>query len=263
MPNFVFPPDSLIWRISRENVILLGGPAAAILQIAHPEIAAGVAAHSNFRTDSIGRLHRTLGAIYTITFATQSEADALARRVAAIHKPVEGTAPVRYSAASPDAQLWVLATLIALGVEIYELLVAPLTPEEHEAHYREMRHFGRYFGLDPGFGPQDAAAFREYYAGMLRNDLLGSIPLCREVADAVARPRQPWWLAAAAGPLAGLVAETIPPPVRERLGFASTPSSRLGHAASAALLRRLIPHLPDHLRFTPRYLAARQSLGID
>src|SRR5690606_37813674 len=54
-----------MWRITREQVLLLGGPSAAILQIAHPTVALGVAHHSDFRADTLGRLRRTLDAIYT------------------------------------------------------------------------------------------------------------------------------------------------------------------------------------------------------
>ncbi len=258
--DFVFPPDSLIWRVSRERALLLGGPAAAILQVAHPGIASGVAAHSNFRRDTLGRLHRTLDAVYTITFATRDEASAMAAHVAAVHRPIRGNDPVPYDAASPDAQLWVLATLIACGLDVYESLVTPLTPAEREAHYRDMRTFGQFFGLDPAFGPPNATAFREYYDSMLRGDLLASIPICRDVATAVLRPSQPRWLALAAGPLSGIVIETLPEPVRSRLGFRSTPASRSAHRIAVTTLRFLLPHLSDRLRYTPRYLTARRRL---
>ena len=38
-----------MWRINREAVLLGAGPAALLLQIAHPLVAEGVAAHSDFR----------------------------------------------------------------------------------------------------------------------------------------------------------------------------------------------------------------------
>jgi hypothetical protein len=36
---FLFAPESEMWRINRERCGLIYGPAAAILQIAHPRIA--------------------------------------------------------------------------------------------------------------------------------------------------------------------------------------------------------------------------------
>ncbi len=255
---FVFPPDSQIWRLSRENALLLGGPAAAILQVAHPEIAAGVAAHSEFRQDALGRLRRTLDAVYTITFATRAEAEAMQKRVAAVHAKVRGSHPVAYDAFSPSAQLWVLATLIGVGTQLFEQLVSPLSVAEREAHYREMRVFGSYFGLDPAFGPQTSEEFRDYYAAMLAGPELASIPLCREMAWAVAVPHAPVFLRLASRPLVGLMAELIPAPVRERLGFRSTKSSRAIFAATRGVLRGFLPVMPGALRFTRPYRKARQ-----
>ena len=256
--DFLFPPDSQIWRLSREHALLLGGPAAAILQVAHPEVAAGVAAHSEFRANALGRLRRTLDAIYTITFATRAEAEAMSRRIAAIHAKVRGTHPVPYDAFSPAAQMWVLATLIGVGTWIFEQVGFSLTDAQREAHYRDMRVFGQCFGLAPDYGPQTVTEFREYYAAMLNGPELASIPLCREVAWAVAVPPAPAWLRLGSMPFVGLVAETLPSPVRERLGFRSTPVSRAAFALARTSLRVALPLLPAQLRFTRQYLEARR-----
>ncbi len=256
--DFLFPPDSQIWRLSRERVLLLGGPAAAILQVAHPEVAAGVAAHSTFQTDALGRLRRTLDAVYTITFATRGEAEAVSRRIAAIHAKVRGEHPVPYDAFSPSAQMWVLATLIGVGTWVFERVVATLTDVERESHYREMRIFGRCFGLDPDYGPQNALEFAAYYQSMLVGPELASLPLCREVAWSVAVPPRPAWLRLAAKPAVGLIAETLPSPVRERLGFRSTAMSRAMLAVAITSARTLLGATPAKLRFTPQYLDARR-----
>jgi len=256
--DFLFPPDSQIWRLSREHALLLGGPAAAILQVAHPEVAAGVAAHSEFRADALGRLRRTLDAVYTITFATRAEAAAMSRRIAAIHAKVRGTHPVAYDAFSPAAQMWVLATLIDVGTWVFEQVGFSLTEAQREAHYRDMRIFGQCFGLAPNYGPQTATQFREYYAAMLNGPELASIPLCREVAWAVAVPPAPAWLRLGSKPFVGLIAETLPSPVRERLGFRSTPASRVAFALARTSIRVALPLLPARLRFTRHYLAARR-----
>jgi uncharacterized protein (DUF2236 family) len=256
--DLLFPPDSQIWRLSREHALLLGGPAAAILQVAHPEVAAGVAAHSEFRGDALGRLRRTLDAVYTITFATREEADAMSRRIAAIHAKVRGTHPVAHDAFSPAAQMWVLATLIGVGTWVFEQVGFTLTEAQREAHYRDMRVFGQCFGLAPGYGPQTVTEFREYYASMLTGPELASIPLCREVAWAVAAPPAPPWLRLGSMPFVGLIAETLPSPVRERLGFRSTPVSRAAFAVARASVRAALPFLPQRLRFSRHYLAARR-----
>src|SRR5438128_1690298 len=47
----LFGPGSTVWRIGRERALLLGGPAALLMQIAHPLVATAVAAHSDFGAD--------------------------------------------------------------------------------------------------------------------------------------------------------------------------------------------------------------------
>ncbi len=252
----VFPPDSQIWRLARENVLLLGGPAAAILQVAHPEVAAGVAAHSRFQTDALGRLRRTLAAVHTITFAPRAEAEAMRERIAAVHARVRGTEPVPYDSFSPEAQMWVLATLIAVGTEIFEALVAPLTAGEREGHYRDMREFGEWFGLPAGYGPRTSREFGEYYREMLAGERLGSLPICRELAQAVVAPRRPRTVRWAA-PLSGwVVAETLPAPLRERLGFASSAGSRRFYGMAVGAVRATLPWWPAAWRYVPAYRRA-------
>ncbi len=252
--KYVFTPDSLIQRVSRENAILLGGPAAAILQVAHPVIGAGVARHSRFREDTLGRLHRTLEAVYTVAFGTREEADRLREHVAAVHRPVRGTEPVVYDAADPEAQMWVLATLIAVGTEVYEAVISPLTEAERELHYRDMRVFGEYFGLPRDYGPGDRVEFGHYYAEMLVDERMGSLPESAEVAHAIVAPRAPLWLAATGWPTRQMVVETIPSPVRERLGFRSTASGRRAVRVAKAGLRKVLPVLPGRIRYCGRYL---------
>ncbi|MDP9398691.1 MAG: oxygenase MpaB family protein, partial [Actinomycetota bacterium] len=61
----LFGPASTAWSVLRERVVLLGGPAALLLQVAHPLVAAGVAEHSDFRADPLHRLRATLDATLT------------------------------------------------------------------------------------------------------------------------------------------------------------------------------------------------------
>ena len=259
----VFAPDSAMWKIVRHRSILLHGPAAAVLQIAHPRIGLGVMEHSGFAGSPLGRLERTLDAVNTIAFGTREEADAVARRIARRHRAVTGEAaahqvpgPLRYSADEVELLMWVVATLVWSAVGGYERLVAPLGDEEKEAFYRDMRLFGTFFGLPREYGPQTYVEYERYLEQVLADELIGSHEVSRRVAWAIARPRTPWWLRIAGVPVTFLYSEIIPLPVRERLGFRSTPLSRIAYRAvtlSLGLLERLAPEV---LRFEPRYRRA-------
>jgi uncharacterized protein (DUF2236 family) len=250
------PPNPAMWRVTREQVLLLGGPAAAILQIAHPAVALGVAHHSDFRNDTLGRLRRTLDAVYTITFSPQAEVEAMAARVHAAHLRVRGENPQRYSAFSPDAQMWVLATLIQLSVQMFERYVSPLTLPEREEFLQGMRDFGVWFGLPKSYGPQDWAGFSAYYEGMLTGDQLGSLPISAELARHIVYPQKPLTLRPL-WPLASFAArEFLPSPIREKLGLPRTTFSRLAAASLDAILPPLLPASPPTMRFAPQYLRA-------
>src|SRR6266540_3960115 len=106
-----FAPDGVAWRVGRETALLLGGGRALLLQVAHPLVAAGVAAHSDYRENPWRRLEQTMSTVWTVIYGTRSEADAAVSRVRAVHERVRGriAAPMgpfaegtRYSALDPE-----------------------------------------------------------------------------------------------------------------------------------------------------------------
>lgn len=261
--RFAFPIDSEMWRINHQRCGLIFGPAAAILQIAHPRIAQGVADHSQFHSDSLGRLRRTLASTNRIAFGTVEEAEAVRQRIGGVHRGIRGkispgmTGCPRYSAFEPDLLLWVLATLIVAALRGYEMVYGALPENRREQFYREMKQFGTYFGLEETRVPVDLSSFETYYSSVIRGDLLASHPLCAELAQSIACPRDSWFARSLGISIRFLVIETLPPDVRERLGFESTPITR----HSMHLFKRTIPHLfpllPQQNRLFPE---ARERL---
>ena len=248
-----YDAGSMVWKINRERLVLLAGPAAAVLQVAHPQVAMGVAAHSKFRTDSAGRLSRTLKAVYAVAFGTAAEVEGVRRGVAAAHGAVRGAG---YSAFDPDAQLWVLATLIMGSVTMYERFIAKLTPTELDQFLAEHVRFGEIFGLSPEMIPTTWPDFLAYWNAMNSGPLLGSHPLCAEVAGAVLQPAAPWYLRCLSPVFVALTLECLPAAVAGRLKI---PETRL-QTPMWRFLDRLLPavwtHLPRRIRFAPQYLQA-------
>ncbi len=276
-PEGLFGPGSMIWKINRERVVLLGGPAAAILQIAHPKIARGVLEHSDFRRDALGRLKRTLAAVYTVAFGTGEEVARTARAIAKLHHRIRGDALANgsgqppspqppeepqqaareaYSAFDADLQLWVVATLVITAVEIFESFVEPLTPEEKQRYLEEMRRWGEFFGLDRNFGPQRWPEFQAYWREMLEGGILGSHPESAGLTRAIVRPETPWWLWLATAPTAFLSTEIVPPPLREKLGLHSHRWTRAAWRITRCTLPPLCRLLPGAIRFAAPYRKA-------
>lgn len=207
------------------------------------------------------RLRHTLEAVYTVTFAPRREVEAMAAHVRAIHARVRGDSPQAYSAFSPQAQMWVLATLMQTSIEMYERFVGPVSLPDRNAYLQDMRVFGTYFGLAADFGPQNWADFSTYYDEVLQSDLLGSLPISRELAQHVAYPQRPFYTRLF-WPVSGPAArEFLPSPLREKLGLSQTASSRWAAKLAATTLPALLPWLPRQLRFAARYNAAARALG--
>jgi uncharacterized protein (DUF2236 family) len=259
---FLFGPESEMWRVNRERCGLIYGPAAAILQLAHPRIAQGVSDHSNFRHDTLGRLRRTLASTNQIAFGRTSQAEAVGERVAARHRKVRGTVLTdvggerTYSAFEPELLLWVLATLITAAINGYELIHGELCIARKEAFYRDMCRFGTYFGVAESLSPKNWSAFEAYYTSIVEGELLGSHRICGELARAVVHPQDTFAAGALGRTIDFVVIETLPPQVRERLGLKSTISTRFRMRLARGVLPKIFPALPPKIRFYPEYLKA-------
>lgn len=258
--NPLFGPDSMMWRINRERIVLLGGPAAAVLQAAHPQVAMGVARHSRFREDAAGRLTRTLDAVYAVAFGEPSEVEGVRERVGAAHRAVRGKTPAPYSAYDPRAQLWVLATLAMGSVGIYRRFVGPLEEEELDRYVREEARFGEVFGLDPGRVPATWKALEEYWDEMMGSGILGSHPLCGEVVRAVLRPERPAAFRLLSPLWTALTQEWLDAATMERLGVAPSRCHGAVWGALDLCLPPLLPRLPRRWRYAPAYAQAVRRL---
>ena len=150
----LFGPQSVTWRVHADLSMLIGGVRALFVQTLHPLAMAGVAEHSSYRTDPLGRLARTGAFLATTTYGTSREAEQAIRRVRAVHRHVRGTAPDGrpYSATDPELLAWVH------HVEVESFLVAyqrygtgpRLAPEEADTYVEEMAAVARRLGVpDP------------------------------------------------------------------------------------------------------------------
>ena len=109
----LFGPGSASWRMIAEPAAIVGGVRALVVQLLHPLAMAGVADHSSFREDPLGRLRRTSSYVTTTAFGSTDEALAAARLIRRVHRRVTGTAPDgrRYSADDPRLLVWVSVAL--------------------------------------------------------------------------------------------------------------------------------------------------------
>lgn len=161
-----------------EQGILLGAGSAVMLQLAMKGVGLGVAEHSTTLTRPADRLRTTLTYIYVMAWGTPEEQKAISRMVNRMHSTVRS--PGRYSAYDHDLQLWVAATLVYSGEQLYEKLLGPLDPFSRERIYRESWLYGTALQVPESMWPPTRAEFDVYFEKTL--DTLESEPIVREYA---------------------------------------------------------------------------------
>jgi uncharacterized protein (DUF2236 family) len=242
-----FAPESAIRRVHREGALLLGGGRALLLQLAHPAVAQGVAEHSSYATQRWRRLLRTLRPMYAIAFGTAEQARAAAAGVNRLHEAVRGSG---YNALDPSLLLWVLATLIDSALDMHARFLWPLSEEEAEAYYADMRRVGELLRIPADVLPEDLIAFRAYFDAAVAG--LSVSDEARAIADELLRATPT--NAALVAPLRFLTAATLPPAVREQYGFGWGPRREMVFERLETASRAILPHLPLAIRGTPGFL---------
>jgi uncharacterized protein (DUF2236 family) len=187
----------MIRRISQEALGLLGGGRAILLQLAHPLVAAGVADHSDFQTDPLARLLRTLELIHTLVFGSRWQAQKALQRFHTMHTRIQGClshaagrfpAGTFYTASDLELKLWVHATLVETRLMTYERFVAPLTPGERRRYYADTRVLARLLGVPDQVPPPTWEDFQRYMANILASDTLAVTDTARRLARDVLNP---------------------------------------------------------------------------
>ena len=266
----LFGPDSLVWRIARERVLLASGPAALLLQIAHPLVAEAVARHSEFRRDPFGRLRATLGATLTISFGDTEQVRAAAADVVARHRTVRGrlvaasggfAAGAPYDALDPALGLWVHTTLVWMGLDAYHQLVSPLSDLEQAGYYQESKRFAHQVGVPEDVLPASHRDFLDYRDAMLECSAIEVGDVARALAKDIVHPPLPVPIGPGIVPLTVLTAGLLPEGVRRGFGMSWGIPERAGFRAVAASLRAAVKVMPPALRYWPHYRTAVRRVG--
>lgn len=255
------PPGSIGWRVNREAATLLGGGRALLMQVAHPLVAAGVAAHSRYREEPLERLRRTLELSLTVAFADAAQALRAVQVIEGIHARVRGTLAADvgpfprgtpFAASDPALLFWVHATLVDSALVAYERFVAPLTPRERAAYYAQSQRIARLFGIPESFIPPTWRAFTAYVRAMIAGETLTVGDDARAIAATILRPPVVLGVQHALRATNLATVGLLPPPLRARfgLGWSRIEDALLG--ALGAGSRVLVPWLPAVLRFYPQ-----------
>ncbi len=262
-----FGPDSLTWRINRESAIFLGAGRAALLQLAHPWVAASLVHHSNLMNDAIGRFHSTFRVIYTMLFGTRAQAVAASEQVYRLHTGIRGELSSavgarprgeHYEANEVNALCWVFATLVESAILAYEFVLPPLTPPTASSITPRANAPPRSSAYLQHALPADWRAFTRYAADMMESPLLGVDDNARRLGRSVMSGvgtwiRPPRWYRA-------LTASWMPPRLREAFELPFGAEEEKAVRRAARRLPVLYPRIPRAIRFVGPYHEAEARL---
>ena len=254
---------SIAQRVNQEAIVVLGWGRAILMQLAHPLIAAGVGAHSDFDAGALAyvkRMRGTISSMLSLTFGTEAEVEQTTARINAIHRRVHGelAEPVgRYEAGTPyDARdpallAWVHATLVDSQLRTYALFVEPLAPDEEDRYCAEAAEVGPRLGAPPGVLPLTRDGLDLYLREMQQAERLAVGDEARRLAATLlALPGGIW--AAPARWLGRLTSiGLLPPALRDAYGYVWRDADERHLRSAATVLRAARRIAPAALREWP------------
>ena len=186
----LFGPASATWPIISEPAAIVGGIRALLVQLLHPLAMAGVADHSRFRNDALGRLQRTSAYVTATAFGSTAEVLDAAEAVRRAHRRVAGTAPdgTPYSADDPHLLAWVSIALTSSFLATHRLYgLTPSRPEQDDAFVAEQSRAAALLDrrVDLAALRRDPGALDALRRGQLALPMLddGTLPLTAEQLD--------------------------------------------------------------------------------
>jgi uncharacterized protein (DUF2236 family) len=264
----IFGPHSVCWKINRESALFLGAGRAALLQLAHPWVAAALDQHSSLRSDPLARFHNTFRIVFTMVFGGLDQALAASRHLYELHTGIQGEVPAEvgryrqgslYAANEVNALLWVYATLIESALIAHDCVLPPLSNDERETYYSESARIAALFGIAAAALPPNWTAFEAYTRTMLSSDALGVNSLSRELGHGVLHGRGTWlpiprWYRA-------LTAAWLPARLRDEFSLEYDPREHAAATTAAKWLPLIYRRLPPTLRFVGPYHEAQARLA--
>lgn len=211
--------------IVQEGILLGGGLAAILLQVADSGVGQGVNEHSNFTYRVADRLRTTMTFVYCMSYGTPEERRAISDLVTKIHAGVNGVLDEgkdkgkRYTANDPELQMWVAATLYATAVQVYGIIFGEIKDDDlNEKIFQEYSILACSLQVPPEMWPENRAAFWEYW-----NKKVAEVEVtqhAKQVADDLMHLRHaPFYMRMFIPPVRVVTAQLLPERLRKEFNL--------------------------------------------
>lgn len=257
----LFGPDSVVWKVHADfPSMMAGGLAALMLQALHPLALAGVWDHSDFRSDLLGRLRRTVAFVGRTTYAPTGPAQDAIDRVRRVHDRVHGTAADGrpYSANDPHLLNWVHCAESWCFLQAYARYCQPLPAWARDRYLDEFRLVAERLGARDV--PASMAALQAFF-GRVQGELAFDVRT-QTVMDVLASIQLPIPLPGLSRNLFLGASMALLPDWALRLHGRSMAQQRRDRLAAASL-RALAPSIRDAMSRGGLAWRACRRMGVD
>ena len=239
----LFGPDSQTWRVVADTAVFVGGIRALLVQAAHPEVVAGVADHSRYREDPLGRLSRTAAYVTATCFGAMPEVDAAVQVVRRRHRPVVGESHrgQHYDASDPALAAWVHNSLTDSFLAAFRAYGAgPISTADADRFVAEQTAVGRLLDADPL--PETADELSQWVTG---HPALAPSPGAEEAIRFLRRPPLPLFVLPTYSLLFRAAVATLPRRIQDVVGVHGLLGDLEIGRASVTVLRWTLGTSPD------------------
>ncbi len=161
-----FGPDSPSWKVWASPTALIGFQRAVALEHFDPFLTAAVADSQGIYSNPRTRLDHTLLYFVLVAVGDGRTAIQAAEHLMKVHAPMTGIEPIsgkRYSANSPETQLWIHITGWHSVLKAYEMYGPGLSPEEEQRFWAECAIAAELQTCKPADVPRSREEVRAYY----------------------------------------------------------------------------------------------------
>ena len=218
----LFEPGDAPWVVHRDFGTLVGGIRALLMQALHPGSLAGVAQHSRYEKDALGRLSGTIRWLTVTTFGSHAAVAGEANRVNRLHERVKGeyvkkTEPVAYRAADQDLLLWVHLAFTDSFLVAHNMYCAKKVDADEY-----VEKWGR--SVAPLGLARTPKTFAELEAALAEVDCLRADDLTKRVVSFIKRPPLPISVRPIYALLFAAAVISLPASYRDMLGLKRPPA---------------------------------------
>ncbi|MFL6158649.1 MAG: oxygenase MpaB family protein [Marmoricola sp.] len=267
-PRRCAEPGGILWESTGLVTFSLTTGSAFLLQTMEPSIGAVVDEHSTFRTDPIGRGLRSLSSVMMWVYGDE-ESLAEVERLREMHATLNSTDAngVRHTALSSGPWAWVLLT----GVHAYTEGAKYFGTEDIDvdAMYEEIKQLMRGFKVAEKEIPATYAEFVPFFEAKIADQLENNV-VSQDFLVGIRHPGPPLGTPRLLKPVWRLLTNplgyvqylstvgTVPPVAREKLGVTWTKNQERQLVVLGRVVARLVPLLPERLRYFPIAYEARR-----